>query len=65
MPKEMMIKITPDEVLELKMLRDELSRGLEPANRSTTSKGAGTDSLRQLERRVSTINAILKRAATA
>jgi hypothetical protein len=65
MPKEMMIKITSDEVMELKMLRDELSRGLEPANRSTTSKGVGTDQLRQLERRVSTINAILKRAATA
>ena len=65
MPKEMTIKITSDEVLELKILRDQLARGLEPANRSTTGKGVGTDSLRNLEHQVMTINSILKRAATA
>ena len=68
MPKEMTIKITSDEVMELKMLRDELARN-KPLGVAIGKNGVqgsrGTDETRTCERRIETINAILKRAATA
>ena len=66
--KEMMIKITSDEVMELKMIRDDLVKR-RPIGVVVQKIGSntirGTDETRDFDHKIETINAILKRAATA
>ena len=68
MLKEMTIKITSSEVMELKMIRDDLVKR-RPVGVAVQKTGAatirGTDETRDFDHKIEIINAILKRAATA